>query len=382
MYDAGVIVGIGETRLGRLPGVTPVELQAEAVRLAVADAGLGPHDIDGLLCLGPYTNPSMMFAATLGEYLGLHPSYQSTIDSGGIATPMSMAFTAVSAIQAGLCTTAVCAFGDAARSGRRPAGRGMTTTADAVEFEEPFGLVGTVVPYALLADRRMQQYGLQERDLGAIAISARNYAARRDNSAQRTPITIEDYLASPVVASPLRRLDCSTIVDGAGAFVVTSRDRAAHLERVPVRIMSFAMRASHRNVGQFPDFDELGLAEIAQDALGRAGMKLEDVDVAQIHDAFTISTAVYLEELGFCGRGEIGEYARDGNLDLGGRCPVNTHGGLLSQGHVGGMLQLTEAVVQLRGTAGPCQVPDARTAMVAGGGGIFGVNAVMLLGRD
>lgn len=376
------IVGIGETRLGRLPGSTACELQAEAVLAAVADAGLARADVDGLLSLGPYSHPSMMFAATLSEYLGLRPTYQSTVDAGGIVTPMLMATTAINAIQAGLATTVVCAFGDPALTGRRAAGHGMTTTADSIEYEEPFGVVGTVVPYALLADRRMTQFGTTERDLGTVAVSARNFAVKRKNSVRRKPITIDDYLASPVVASPLRRLDCSSVVDGAGAFVVTSAERAADLRRPAVTVMGMAMRASHRNVGQFTSFDDLDIRGIAQQALRTAGVTIDDVDVAQVHDAFTISTVVFLEEIGLCGRGEVGDYVRDGNIDLGGKCPVNTHGGLLSQGHVGGMLQVTEAVCQLRGEAEAAQVPDARVAMVAGGGGIFGMNAVMLLGAQ
>jgi acetyl-CoA acetyltransferase len=141
------------------------------------------------------------------------------------------------------------------------------------------------------------------------------------------------------------------------------------------------MRASHRNVGQFPDFPDLGIRALAAQALGRAGVTLKDVDVATIHDAFTISTLVYLEEVGFCERGEGGDYVAEGNIDLGSRCPVNPHGGLLSQGHVGGMLHVVEAVRQLRHGCGERQVPDANVALIAGGGGIMGVNGVFVLGR-
>lgn len=380
-FSSGAIVGIGETRLGRSPGVESVQLQAAACVAAVADAGLSRADVDGLIALCPYSNPSMVFAAALGEYLGLRPTVELAIDSGGIVSPMMMLLHAIAMIDAGQCTTVVCSFGDAAYSGRRVEGSGMTTTGDAVAFEAAFGLVGTVIPYALLANRRMQQFGTTPEDLGAIAISARTHAVRRENSAQRAPFTLSEYMASPVVSTPLRRLDCSTIVDGAGAFVVTSNERASGLRHPPVSVRGFASHASHRNVSQFPDFDDLRLAQIGRRALGQAGVGLDDVDVAQIHDAFTISTAIYLEDLGFCGRGEVGEYVRAGHLDLGGRCPTNTHGGLLSQGHVGGMLQVTEAVTQLRGDAGPGQVEGAEIAMLAGGGGIMGINAVMILAR-
>lgn len=379
IWSAGAIVGIGETSLGKLPRQTAVDLQTEAVRLALADAGLARDDVDGLLSLGPYSNPSMMFAAGLGEHLGLRTNYQSTVDAGGILTPMAMAFTALAAIDAGLCHTVVCVFGDPALTGRKAAGRGMTSTADGVEFEEPFGLVGTVVPYSLLADNRMHRYGTTEEDLGLLAVTARDYASRRDNAYRRNPMTLDDYFASPMIASPLRLFDCSSIVDGAGAFVITSTDRAADARHDPVFVRSLATDASHRNVGQFPDWEDLQLRPLAQRALARAGAVIDDIDVAQIHDAYTISLAAYLEELGFCERGELGGYLRDGHIAPGGACPVNTHGGLLSQGHVGGMLHMTEAVLQLRGTAGRSQVPGAHRAMVAGGGGIFGANAVMVL---
>jgi acetyl-CoA acetyltransferase len=145
--------------------------------------------------------------------------------------------------------------------------------------------------------------------------------------------------------------------------------------------MGFAARATHRDVTQFPGFDELRIGKLAADACEQAGVALDDVNVALIHDAFTFSVVLYLEELGFCARGEAGDYVREGNIDIGSRCPVNTHGGLLSQGHVGGILHFVEAVRQLRGDAGARQVPQAEIAMVAGGGGIFSVNGVMILAQ-
>jgi acetyl-CoA acetyltransferase len=217
--------------------------------------------------------------------------------------------------------------------------------------------------------------------LGAVAQSARRHAALNENAVRRTPFTMDEYFASRMVASPLRLFDCSTMVDGAGAVVVTSKARAADLPNRPVDVKGFAARTGHRTLSQFTDFESLELKDVARRALGRAGIELRDLDVAMIHDAFTISVIVYLEEMGFCGRGEGSAYALEGNLDLGSACPVNTHGGLLSQGHVAGFLHVTEAVRQLRGTAGAAQVQDAQHAMVAGNGGIFGVNTVMVLGQ-
>lgn len=380
-FAGAAVVGVGETKVGQRPDRSTLDLQAEAVRLAVADAGLGPGDVDALFNLGPYSRPSQMFAMTLAEHLGLRPTVVASIDAGGTLSPMMMVANAVWAVQSGACRVAVCTFGEAAATGRVAPGRGWTTTADTIEFEEPFGVVGNVVPYALMASRHMAEFGTTDEALYAVAASARRHAARNPNAARREPFTLEEYRASRMISTPLRVLDCSTMVDGAGAVVITSAERAGDLAHAPVSVLGLAARMSHRNLNQFPGFDELGIGAVGERALESAGLTLADVDVAEIHDAFTISTLVFLEELGFCGRGEGGAYVTEGHLDLGARCPVNTHGGLLSQGHVAGFLHLTEAVKQLRGGEGDRQVPGAETAMVAGGGGIFGVTAVMVLGR-
>jgi acetyl-CoA acetyltransferase len=227
----------------------------------------------------------------------------------------------------------------------------------------------------------MAEFGATEEGLCAVAMSARRHAALNENAFRRTPFTRDEYFASRFIARPLRLLDCATIVDGAGAVVVTTSERARDLPHQAVEVLSYASHNSHRNVGQFTTFDDLRVREMTERVLGRAGLALSDVDVATIHDAITISTLVYIEEMGFCGRGEGGAYAESGGLDLGGPCPVNTHGGLLSQGHLGGMLHAVEAVRQLRGEAGARQVHDAEVALMGGGGGMLGGNAVLALGR-
>jgi acetyl-CoA acetyltransferase len=374
------IVGIGETKLGKRPGSTGIELQAEAVIAALADAGLGRADVDALFNLGPYSNPSQMYALTLAEYLGVRPSIQASIDGGGTWSPIYMLANCLWAVESGQAEVAVCTFGEAAATGRPVSGHGWTTSGARPEYEYPYGITGAVGPYGLMASRHMALFGTTSEDLAAIAMSARRHASLNENAMRRVPFTLDEYLASRMVASPLRLLDCSTMTDGAGAVVVTSFERGRDLPHQPISIRGFASRTGHRTVSQFVDFDQMELRDVGDRAMTRAGVSIGDIDVAEIHDAFTISTLVYLEELGFCKRGEGGDYARDGNLDLGSACPVNTHGGLLSQGHVAGFLHVTEAVRQLRGDAGIRQVPDAEIAMVAGNGGIFGVNAVMILG--
>ncbi|MCE0767623.1 hypothetical protein LWC35_32710 [Pseudonocardia kujensis] len=376
------IVGIGETAVGRQPGRTAVDLQAEAVINACADAGISVGDLDGLFDLGPYSRPFPMFSASLNEYLGIRLQRQGTIDVGGILSPIHMINNAVAAIERGECSLVACTFGEAAATGRTKQGRGWTMAADDLEFEAPFGLVGSVVPYALVMARHMAEHGTSPEGFGAVAMAARRHAALTENAVMRGPMTMDDYLSSRPIASPIKLLDSSVIVDGGGAVIVASADVARELGAVPVRVRSSAMNSSHRNIGQFPGIAELQIEEVGARALAQAGLRLSDIDLLQVHDAFTISVIVFLEELGFCKRGTGGDYALEGNLEIGARCPVNTNGGHLSQGHVAGMLHVTEAVRQLRGQAGARQLPDPRFVMVAGAGGYFGMNGVMVLGRE
>src|SRR5690606_1736423 len=181
------------------------------------------------------------------------------------------------------------------------------------------------------------------------------------------------------ISSPLRLLDSSLVSDGGGAMILMSREDARKIGARAVGIKSFAMRSTHNTVAQLPDIDQLGMAAAGRDAFAAAGLGVDDIDIAQIHDAFTVSVAVTLEAFGLCNAGETGAEYRSGAADLGGKCPVNTHGGLLSQAHIGGMLHFTEAVRQLRGEAGARQVEGARHALVSGNGGIFSVCGAMIL---
>jgi acetyl-CoA acetyltransferase len=375
------IVGIGETKVGRHPGRTAVDLQAEAVIRACDDAGISVGDLDGLFDMGPYSRPFPMFSAGLTEYLGVRLKRQSTVDVGGILSPMHVINNAVWAIQRGECSLVACTFGEAAATGRTKEGRGWTISSDDLEFEEPFGLVGSVLPYALVMARYMAEHGSRPEEFGAIALSARRHALLNDNAVMRKPLSMDQYLESKPMALPMRLYDCSLIVDGAGAIIVASSERAKELGKPLVELRASTMESSHRNIGQFPGIAELGIGDIGRRALEEAGIAIGDIDLLQLHDAFTISVIVFLEELGFCQRGTAGKFALDGGIDVGSRCPVNTNGGHLSQGHVAGFLHITEAVRQLRGEAGARQQPDAEFAMVAGAGGYFGMSGAMVLGR-
>jgi len=375
-----VIAGIGETRVGRLPGMSAVEIQAAAVLGALEDAGLRLPDLDGVINLDPYVTPSSMFATTLSEYLGVTARFAATVDVGGTVSGMTMLQQAVWAIEAGHCEVAVCVYGENALTARAAGTQGlhMQNLLGGEEWEEPFGVQGMVIPYALLAQRYLDLYGAGPDDLGIVAVTTRAHALLNDNAQMGKPITLADHRASRPISSPLRLLDCSLVSDGGGAVVLTRRDRARR-DRPAVTIRAMAMRATHNSVAVLPDIPDLGMAEAGRDAFAAAGIGPEDIDVAELHDAFTISVLITLEALGCCAPGEGGAFYRSGAASLGGRMPVNTHGGLLSQAHIGGMLHITEAVRQLRGEAGRRQVEKARTAVVSGNGGIFSVCGVMVL---
>ena len=378
------IVGMGETAMGRIEGSTSLGLQAEASRLALVDAGIKPGDVEAVYNLDPYTQAMSMFAQSLLEYLGLKPNVAATIDAGGTVTPMTMILNAIAAIGQGYAEVALCTFGENALTGRPKGVHGLPQgpSLGQEEFEEPFGCIGMVIPYALVAQRHMHRYGTTKEQLGAVAISARQHAAFNPRAQMQKPMTMVDYMSARPIADPFGLLDCSVMSDGAGAVVLTTVERARDLRTTPVRVLGFGGKATHKNVNQMPDLGDLGLKPAGDVALARAGLGIADADFCCIHDAFTISTILGAEALGLCGPGEGGPYAAAGKLDLGGPCPVNPHGGLLSHAHIGGMNHLCEAVRQLRHEAEPPrQVPEAKVGVVSGNGGVFSLCGVMVLGR-
>jgi acetyl-CoA acetyltransferase len=379
--DNVVIVGAGETRVGKLPGMDSTQIQAWAVQQAAADCGVALHEIDGLINLDPYAFPNSMFSSTLAEYLGLRTKFLATVDVGGTVTGMTMLQQAVWAIESGHCDVVACVYGENALTGRAAGSQGlaMSNLLGAEEWEEPFGLHGLVAAYALVAQRYLAEYGASVDDLAEVALITRRHALLNDNAQMTKPMSREDYDASRMISTPLRLFDCSLVSDGGGALILMSRRRAAQRSLKGVTIRSMAMRSTHNSIVQIPDLDQIGMADAADDAFEAAAFGAADCNVALLHDAFTISVLVTLEALGFAGPGEAGEYLRAGHGTLGGKCPVNTHGGLLSQAHIGGMLHITEAVHQLRGSAGRRQVEGAQRAVISGNGGVFSICGVMVM---
>ena len=383
MKEGAVIVGIGETKVGKHPGRNALDLQCEAVRRALADARIDKSRVDGVYALGSYIQPMQLHGLSVLEYLGLTPRLAEIVDVGGTVAFITMIQNAMAAIDAGRLEIAVCVYGDNAATHRPPGTHGyvaqMTTGAE--EFEETYGS-SIVVSYALLARRYLDLHGLRpEEAFAPIALTARRHAMLNENAAYRKPITLDDYRASPWIAEPFRRLDCSPVVDGAGAFVIVSRRVARELDVIPVSYLGAGSQATHKIVSLTPDIPELGMAEAGRRAFAEAGLSPADVDLLTVHDGFTASISITVEALGFCGAGECGRFASGGGLGFDGALPVNPHGGLLSQGHVGGMLHVLEAVRQLRGDAGPRQVKNAEVAAISGNGNIFSICGAMLLGK-
>lgn len=371
------IAGVGHTALAAALGRSAWSLQAEAVRAAVADAGLRPQDVDGLLTEAGYSQDVIEGVTPhylrLGAMLGLDPRFAGTEILGG-ASSAAMIGRAALAVERGLCDVCVCVFGDAPSQARGTwrYGRGD---------DAAFGLFGAAGLHALAARRHMDRYGTRAEQLGEIAVTFRRHASLTPHAQQRTPVTLDDYLASRFVVEPLRLLDCCQVSDGAGAVVVTSAERARDLPRPPVTIAGCGQ--AHCLTGlRDPDYlTTLPAARSGATAFAMAGLTPADVDVAQFYDCFTIVVLMQLEDYGFCPKGEGGSFVEGGKLGLRGALPANTAGGLLSEGFGGGMFHVVEAVRQLRGECGERQVAGAEVALVSGHGLGMNSHSTLLLQR-
>ena len=376
MIRRAVIAGVGHTAFGKLEGRTAWHLEAEAAAAAVADAGLRPSDVDGLLT-DPGPTQGILDGITphflrLGAQLGLDPAYTGSEILGG-AGSVAIVERAALAVQAGLCEVCLCVYGDnpLSSAGAFQYGRGD---------EAAFGFFGAVGLHALAAQRHMYRYGTRPEHLGEVAVAARAHAARTPHAQKRRPISMADYLVSEPLVEPLRKLDCCLVSDGAAAVLVTTEERAADLRRSAVRILGHAQAHSLSTYASPDHFDSLPAARCGPKAFGGAGLTPADVDVALLYDCFTIAVLLQLEDYGFCKKGESAPFVEGGRIGPGGSLPVNPSGGLLAEGYGGGMLHVIEAVRQLRGEAGERQVPDAEVALVAGHGLGMNTHATLVLG--
>jgi len=386
MTARACIVGIGETKYVRKPGsgMTQLGLQLQAATRAVADAGLALKDIDGIMPF-PNLGHAEEFAANLGvENL----RFATTVHTGGAASVASLQLAAL-AVDAGVANAVLIPAGWNGFSGSRAR---QTVAQDvsslpggaiARDFYLPFGLTAPPQWYSLLARRHMYEFGTTAEQLGAIAVAMRKHAQLNDNAVMcGKPLSLEEYLASPMITDPYRLFDCCLETDGAAAVVVTSAERARDLARMPVEILGVASAQPYPadEITNRKDIFRTGLTIAAPEAFARAGVTPGDIDFAEIYDCFTFEVLQQIEETGFCKRGEGGAFVESGRIELGGELPVNTHGGLLSEAHVLGMNHVVEAVRQLRGAAGARQVADAELGLVTGWGD-FGDGSIAILKR-
>lgn len=374
------VAGVAEAPLGKVSDQTELSMVALAAREALAEAGLTLGDVDGLFV----NYMGEQGTVQVGEYLGVQPRYADSSDLGGAAF-LAFVHHAMAAISAGRCEVALIAYASRQRS-RRSRSMGDSADSDTLvgQFEAPYGLPAPIGHYALIAARHMHEYGTRPEQLAEVAVAARRWAALNPKAWLRESITVEDVLASPPICEPLHKLDCCLRTDGGGAIVVTNGQRARGAAKRPIRVLGAGEGHTHWQIAQMPDLTGSAGVRSAQAAFAMAGVTIDDVDLFEPYDSFTISVILQLEDVGFCPKGEGGSFVEGGRLGPGGDLPAMTSGGGLAYNHPGalGILLLVEAVRQLRGEAGERQVPDPEIALVHGVGGYFSTAATVVLARD
>ncbi|MES1980513.1 MAG: acetyl-CoA acetyltransferase [Pseudomonadota bacterium] len=369
------IVGVAESDIGQvLPGLSPMDLMGQATSRALDDCGLTLQDIDGVFCV---TSQARMPTLSLSEYLGLRPRYHGGANIGGCSF-MAMVSHAQAAIQAGVCEVALIAYASTQRS----LGRANVASVDLNPYEAPFRPIFTASSYALAAARHMHQFGTTREHLAQIAVAARQWALLNPNAWEKTPLTVQEVLDARMVSSPLTVRDCCLVTDGGGAILMTSAERAKSLKKAPAYVLGVGDDLSHYSISNMADLTTTGAVRSGAAAYAMAGLTPKEIDVLGLYDAFTITTLLFLEDLGFCPKGEGGRFVADGAIAPGGKLPVNTNGGGLSYCHPGmyGIFLLVEAVRQLRGEAGARQVPNCEVALAHGNGGTLSAQSTVILG--
>lgn len=368
------IVGIGTAGMGEAPGRSAIELLAEAALAALDDAGLQLAEVDGLFAA---TSVHAFPTLSVGEYLGIRPRFFDGTNVGGASFEAHLLHAAL-ALDAGLCDVALIAYG----SNQRSAGGKFVSFSEPYPWEAPFRPRVPLTAYALAASRHMHVYGTTREMLAEVAVAARAWANLNPNAFARGSLTIADVLSSRMVSDPLTVLDCCLVTDGGAACVLTRADRARHLRKRPVWFLGAAGAQWHRAISSMPDLTITAASESGPRALAHAGISIADVNLAMLYDAFTINTILFLEDLGFCPKGEGGRFVQGGAIAPGGRLAVNTNGGGLSCVHPGmyGLFLIIEAVTQLRHEAGERQVSPCDIALVHGNGGTLSSQVTAILG--
>jgi acetyl-CoA acetyltransferase len=373
------IVGVGETVVGKRPEASTNSLHLEAIRACMKDAGVTASQIDGFVTNQPLNDAHRSYAVRLAHMAGIDPRYATDLALGG-ATPIAMVQHAAMAIEAGMADLVLCVH---ARKRATPdPSPGHPIRSGDEHWERPWGHFSATANHAFAATRHMHDFGTRTEDLAQVAISTRKHACLNKNATMRKPMTLDDHQQSRMIVAPLHLFDCSLESDGGGAILVAAMERARDFPKRPVAILGMGQHHPHGSLMDAPSLTTLGGKKSSEIAYRMAGLGPKDMDFAQIYDCFTITTLITLEDYGFCAKGEGKDFVKDGRIEVGGELPVNTHGGLLSQAHLEGMLHVTEAAKQLRGdeVEPERQVRDAKTGIVSGHGGSLCMHASLILG--
>ncbi len=371
------VVGAAESDLGQVaPETTPTDLMAQATARALDDCGLKLSDIDAVLCAH---TQSRMSALQLCEYLRIKPRYFDSTQIGG-SSFMSHLAHAQAAIEHGVCEVALIAYGSTQRSVSRAA----ASPREFNPYETPYRPLLPASAYALAASRHMHQYGTTREQLAEVAVAARRWALMNPAAWEKEPLTIEQVLNARMVSFPLTVRDCCLVTDGGGAIIVTSVARAKSLKNKPAHVLGVGEAISHASISNMPDLCVTAAAESGPQAFRMARLKPSDVDMLSLYDAFTITPILFLEDLGFCPKGEGGRFVAGGAIAPGGRLAVNTSGGGLSYCHPGmyGLLVMIEAVRQVRSECGRRQVKNCEIALAHGNGGVLSSQCTVIFGSD
>ena len=368
------VVAAATHGIGLAPGFTSIDLAVQASVKALAQVGLTPDDVDGLFTGLP---DDFLSGLSMAEYMGIQPRVMDNNRTGGSAF-LTQAMWAALALDAGQCDVALIAYG----SNQRSAAGKLVSSMKPSYLETPYKALKPISAYAMVASRYMHEYGLRREQLGEVALAARKWAQLNPEAFMREPLTMADYLGARMVSDPLGVRDACLVTDGAAAVVMMRADRARDTVKRPAYVLGVAAATSHRDIASMPDFTVTAATSSGSRAFAQAGITPADVDVVELYDAFTINTILFLEDLGFCKKGEGGSFVEGGRIAPGGALPVNTNGGGLSCVHPGmyGLFTIVEATQQIMGVAGDRQVADVNVAVAHGNGGELSSQVTMVLG--
>ncbi|MBK0400261.1 thiolase [Limibaculum sp. M0105] len=375
-------VGLATAGCGEAPGRNAMELMAEAVVRALDDAQIPLAKVDGLFAATAFHS---MAAMSLAEHLGIQPKFSDGSNIGG-SSFMAHALMAAMALDAGLIEVAVIAYG----SNQRTAG-GFKSISEPMPFEAIYGPRNPITAYALATSRYCHEFGATREDLAEVAVSARAWANLNPEAFARGPLGVADVTGARMISDPLGKLDCCLVTDGAAAIVLTRPERAKDGPRTPVYLLGAAMEHHHRMISAMPSLTTTAAAASGPRAFAMAGCTPADMDTVQLYDAFTINTILFLEDLGFCAKGEGKDFVRRGRIAPGGALAVNTNGGGLSCVHPGmyGLFVTIEAIRQIRAAAGDDEgprepggwIPGARLSLAHGNGGVLSSQVTSIWGH-